>query len=164
MVEALRCSFNTGSQMPQSLIGLTAHIIFSTKGREPLIDAELKPHLFAYMATVIKDVGGKAVLINGMPDHVHVLTHLPATVSVSDVLRTVKANASRWVHETYPDRAAFGWQRGYAAFSVSASNVDDVRRYVADQEERHRTLSFQDEYRAFLRKHGIEFDERYVWD
>jgi hypothetical protein len=79
-------------------------------------------------------------------------------------LRHLKANASRWVHETYPDRQAFAWQRGYAAFGVSRSNVDDVRRYIADQEEHHKTVSFQDEYRAFLRKHGVEFDERYVWD
>lgn len=150
--------------MPQSLTRLTAHIIFSTKNREPLIDAGLKPHLFAYMATILNDLGGKAILINGMPDHVHVLTHVPPTAAVSDVLRSVKANASRWVHETYPDRPDFGWQRGYAAFSVSSSNIDDVRRYVADQEERHRTISFQDEYRAFLQKHGVAFDEQYVWD
>ena len=150
--------------MPQSLIVFIAHVIFSTKGREPFIDADLKPHLHAYMATILRDLGGKAVLINGMPDHVHVLTYVPATISISDLLRNLKANASRWVHETYPGRQAFGWQRGYAAFGVSRSNVDDVRRYIADQEEHHKTVSFQDEYRAFLRRHGMEFDERYVWD
>jgi putative transposase len=150
--------------MPQSLTFLAAHIIFSTKGREQLITAELKPHLYAYMAVVIKDLGGKAVLINGMPDHVHVLTHMPPKIATSDLLRDLKANSSRWVHENYPDQASFAWQRGYAAFSVSRSNLDDVRRYVQDQDEHHKTMSFQDEYRAFLNKHGIEFDEQYVWD
>ena len=150
--------------MPQSLTLLIAHLIFSTKGREPLIDAELKPHLHAYMAAVLRDMGGKAILINGMPDHVHVLTYVPPTVSISDLLRNLKANASRCVHKTYPGRRAFAWQRGYAAFSVNPGNVDDIRRYVADQEEHHKRVSFQDEYRAFLRKHNVPFDERYVWD
>ena len=150
--------------MPQSLTNLIVHIIFSTKHREPFIDVDLKPHLNAYMAVVIKDLGGKAIIINGMPDHTHLLTYVPATVSISDLLRTVKANSSRWVKETYPDRHAFAWQSGYAAFSVSPSNKDEVRRYIDGQEQHHKTMSFQDEYRAFLRKHGVEFDERYVWD
>jgi putative transposase len=150
--------------MPQSLTVLIVHLIFSTKGREPLIDAELEPHLHAYMAAVLKDMGGKAILINGMPDHIHVLTHFPPTVSVSDLLRNLKANASRRVHQTYPTRQSFAWQRGFAAFVVGPASVDDIRRYIANQEERHKTVSFQGEFRAFLRRRNVTFDERYMWD
>jgi REP element-mobilizing transposase RayT len=108
--------------------------------------------------------GARPLIVGGVADHVHVLTHLPKTLLVPDALRVLKTNSSRWVHERFPARAAFAWQAGYAAFSVSQSGVEDVRRYVADQEAHHRTLSFQDEYRAFLRRHAIEFDERYMWD
>lgn len=150
--------------MPQSLTNLLYHLVFSTKHREPLLDAGLKPRLFAYMGAIVGEMKGRPVLINGPADHLHALIYLPPTTSISDAIRVLKSNASKWVHETFPDRASFAWQSGYGAFSVSQSNLDDVHRYVADQEEHHKAVSFQDEYRAFLRKHGIAFDERYVWD
>ena len=92
------------------------------------------------------------------------LAYLAAPMSVPDAVRVLKANSSGWVHRTFPERKAFAWQAGYAAFTVSRSALDDVRRYIANQEEHHKTVSFQDEYRAFLRRHEVEFDERYVWD
>lgn len=115
------------------------------------------------MGGIVREVGGTALAINGPSDHVHALTLLRASVSVSDVLRTLKANSSKWVHDQWPDRRAFAWQTGYGAFTVSQSNVDAVRRYIADQEEHHKQVTFQDEFRAFLRRHGIAFDERYIW-
>ncbi|HEX8915647.1 MAG TPA: IS200/IS605 family transposase [Humisphaera sp.] len=150
--------------MPQSLTHCALHLIFSTKNREPLLTADLKPRLLEYMGAVWSEHCGRPILINGPTDHVHALVSLSSTCSIADAVRILKSNASKWVHETFPAHARFAWQSGYAAFSVSESSVADVRRYVADQEERHKTVTFQDEYRAFLRRHGVAFDERYVWD
>jgi putative transposase len=150
--------------MPQSITNFLVHLIFSTKNREPLIDAEIKDRLFTYMGAVWAQTGGKPILINGPADHVHVLASLSSTCTIADAVRVLKSNTSKWVHDTFPKRAAFGWQSGYAAFSVSLSASADVRKYVERQDEHHRTVTFQDEYRAFLARHGMAFDERYVWD
>jgi len=104
------------------------------------------------------------VLINGPRDHVHLLFVLPASVALSQFMQKIKANPSRWIHEQWPEQASFSWQTGYAAFSVSESNLGRVREYVARQEEHHRRLSFQEEVVAFLKKHGIEYDPRYVFE
>lgn len=116
------------------------------------------------MAGIVKNIGGKALLINGMPDHVHLLVSLPATLSITDAVRLIKTNSSRWVHQTWQTRRSFAWQTGYGAFSVSLSNKDAVYKYIAKQEWHHRKKSFQEEFLDFLKKHGIEYDERYVWD
>ena len=150
--------------MPQSLPSFLYHLIFSTKNRDPFITADIESKLHAYMAGVCTQVGGRPIVVNGMPDHVHVLTYLPPKVAVSDVLRDLKAWSSKWVHTTFPGNEAFAWQAGYAGFSVSKSNLEQVRDYIANQKDHHRAVSFQDEYLAFLRRHGIAFDERYVWD
>jgi putative transposase len=150
--------------MPQTFTNLVYHIVFSTKGREPFMDAELLQPLHAYLGGILLEMDARPVIVGGAADHVHVLAHLPKTLIIPDALRVLKTNSSRWVHERSPARAAFAWQAGYAAFSVSQSAVEDVRRYIADQEQHHRTVSFQDEYRAFLRRHEIAFDERYMWD
>ena len=150
--------------MAHTYVNLLVHVIFSTKDRRPHIDAELQSRLFAYMGGVLRDIGATPLIVNGMPDHVHQLVGLPSTRSIAEVIRVVKANSSKWVHEEFASRRDFGWQSGYAAFSVSQSNVDAVRQYVADQEEHHRTVSFQEEYVAFLKRHGIVYDERYVWE
>ena len=150
--------------MPQSLTNLLYHIIFSTKRREPYIDADLRPRLHDYLGGIINEARGRIVIVGGVADHVHVLAYLPAPMSVPDAVRVLKANSSGWVHRTFPDRQVFAWQSGYAAFTVSRSVMDDVRRYIANQEEHHRTVTFQDEYLAFLRRHEIPFDERYMWD
>jgi REP element-mobilizing transposase RayT len=150
--------------MPHTYTNVLAHIIFSTKDRQPHIDADLRSRLFAYMGGVLRDIGATPLIVNGMDDHAHQLVGVPATRSVSEVVRIVKANSSKWVHEEFPERSAFAWQSGYGAFSVSQSNVDLVRQYIAHQEEHHRTMSFQEEYVAFLKRHGIAYDERYVWE
>lgn len=150
--------------MPQSLTCLLYHIIFSTKRREPFIDDDLKPHLHAYLGGILHEIDGHPVAIGGVEDHVHVLAYLPKTMTIPDVLRTLKANSSGWVHRTCLDRQSFAWQSGYGIFTVSASALEDVRRYIGDQVEHHRETTFQEEYRSFLRRHAIEWDERYVWD
>ncbi len=150
--------------MAHSFANLLTHVIFSTKDRQPLIDAELKPRLFAYLGGIVHELGGVALLINGPADHVHALVKLPHTLAVADAMRVIKTNSSRWVHETWPARRAFAWQAGYGAFSVSPSHVEAVRAYIAGQEEHHRRVTFQEEFVEFLRRHGIEYDERYIWE
>jgi putative transposase len=150
--------------MPQSFSSLHSHIIFSTKHRERWIDPEMKPRLFAYLGGIVKDKGCVLSAAGGMPDHVHLLVSLSREVSVADLLRVVKANSSRWIHETYPQMGAFAWQEGYGVFSVSYSNIDNVKNYLANQEEHHRHRTFQEEFTAFLEKHHIPYDECYVFD
>lgn len=150
--------------MPQSLARLHVHLVFSTKGRRPVIDDEVREGLHGYMAVVLRNMGCPAVLINSVEDHVHVLFELARTVSVSEAVEEVKKSSSKWI-KTQGDRfAGFAWQAGYGAFAVSRSNVEVVREYIARQREHHRTVGFQEEYREFLRRHEVEFDERYVWD
>jgi REP element-mobilizing transposase RayT len=150
--------------MAHSFSKLLTHIIFSTKDRQPFLDDALKEDLFHYMGGVVRECDGAAEIINGPADHVHLLIRFPTTQSVADLLRVVKTNSSRWVHQTYPERRAFGWQTGYGAFSVSQSNAEQVREYIARQEEHHRRVTFQEEFVAFLKRHGIEYDERYIWE
>ncbi len=150
--------------MPHSFTNLLTHIVFSTKGRVPLIDQELKPQLLAYMGGILREIQGSALLINGTADHVHLLMRLPATVALANALRTLKTNSSRWVHERWPARADFAWQTGYGAFSVSQSNAATVLRYITNQEIHHRKASFQQEMLAYLRRNKIEYDERHMWE
>jgi putative transposase len=150
--------------MAHTLTNLIIHAVFSTKGRERAIDAELKERLMPYIGGIVAELQGKTLAGNAMPDHVHLLLRLPAIASLSDMMRVVKTNPSRWIHETWPNRRTFGWQTGYGAFSVSQSNVPAVSRYIADQEQLHKRISFQEEYVRFLKKNGIEFDERFIWE
>lgn len=149
--------------MPHTFTYLLTHVIFSTKDRKPYIDAELRPQLLAYMGGIVRELSGKALSINGTADHIHLLLWLPPTVSVTEVLRVLKTNSSRWVHEKWHSRRDFGWQVGYAAFSVSKSNLSTVVKYIANQEQHHRKMSFQEEFILYLRKHGIEYHEQNIW-
>jgi putative transposase len=148
--------------MPHTFTNLLTHLIFSTRERAPLIDADLKPKLHAYMGGIVRELKGRPLFINGTADHVHLLVVLPPAVSTSDALRLIKTNSSRWAHDVR--RKPFGWQTGYGAFSVSESNAQAVGRYIANQEAHHRRVSFQEEFVAFLRRHRMEFDERAIWD
>jgi REP element-mobilizing transposase RayT len=150
--------------MPQSFTCLHYHLVFSTKSREPLIDANLQERLFEYMGGVLRDQRGKLLAAGGMPDHVHLLVSLDKQRGISETIRDLKANSSRWAHETFANQAGFAWQTGYGAFAVSYSNLDVVRDYLARQSEHHPARSFQDEFLELLRRHHIEFDERYMWD
>lgn len=150
--------------MPQSLARLHIHLIFSTKNRERLISDDVRDSLHAYMATVLQTRGCSPVLINSVEDHVHILFDLARTVTVSSTVEAVKKASSKWIKTQSAAFASFAWQAGFGAFAVSESNVPAVRDYIAGQQEHHRKKSFQDEYRAFLVRHGVDFDERYVWD
>jgi putative transposase len=150
--------------MPQSLAKIYIHLIFSTKNREPLLRDEVRPDLHPYMGGILRDLDSVAVEINTEPDHCHALFLLSRTHSVSDVVGQLKRGSSAWLKTQGDAYAAFHWQNGYSAFSVSQSGVDDVCAYIRRQHEHHQRVSFQDELRAFLRRYEIEFDEHYVWD
>jgi len=150
--------------MAQSLACLHVHLVFSTKNRERLITNRIRDSLHAYMATVLQNLGCPPVLINSVEDHVHILFDLGRTVAVSETVEEVKKSSSKWIKTQGLELAKFAWQAGYGAFAVSESNVPTVCEYIRNQQEHHRVKSFQDEYRAFLERHRIAFDERYVWD
>jgi REP element-mobilizing transposase RayT len=148
--------------MPDSYTNLLYHIVFSTKDRHPLITDVHQSRLYEYIGGTISGLGGISLGINGTEDHVHVLAKLRPDKAVSDVLRDLKANASGWMHDVFPELKDFSWQRGYGAFTVSASNVAKVQNYIARQKEHHEKQSFSYEFIEFLKANGVEFDERYI--
>ena len=151
--------------MPQSLARVVLHVVVSTKNRVPFLkDRELRARLHAYMAGVLQKIGCEPILINGAEDHVHILCNLSRTITIAGLVEEAKTSPSKWMKEQGPAYRDFFWQGGYGSFSVSQSNVEQVRAYIAAQEEHHRKVSFQDEFRVLCRKHEIEIDERYVWD
>ncbi|MEQ2009554.1 MAG: IS200/IS605 family transposase [Limisphaerales bacterium] len=150
--------------MAHTYTNLLAHIIFSTKDRAPSLDADLKARLFPYMGGIIRELGSTALIINGPADHVHILVSLSPKLGVSELVGKLKANSSGWVHREFPSRRTFAWQTGFAAFSVSQSVRQSVHDYIANQEEHHRSVTFQEELLAFYRRHEIQFDPRYVFD
>jgi putative transposase len=150
--------------MPHTYTCLHYHCVFSTLGRRNLISADLQPRLCAYLGGVVKNIKGFPVKIGGAADHVHALVTLAADVAVAAAVRDVKSNSSRWIHQTFPAMSGFAWQEGYGAFTVSRSNLDAAARYVAAQQEHHRQMTFQQEFIALLKRHGIDYDERYIWD
>jgi REP element-mobilizing transposase RayT len=149
--------------MPHSYVNLIYHIVFSTKDRRPAITDDYQPRLYEYIGGIIRTQGGVALAINGMADHVHVLAKLRQDKALSDMIRDFKANASGWMHEIFPEQKDFAWQNGYGAFTVSASQVDEVSKYIANQKLHHQKRSFNDEFTAFLKVNEIGFDERYLW-
>jgi REP-associated tyrosine transposase len=148
--------------MSDSYTNLLYHIVFSTKDRRPLITPEYEFRLYDYIGGTLRRTGGISLELNGTEDHIHLLAKLRPDRALPDVLRDLKANATGWMHEVFPSLENFSWQRGYGAFTVSQSNVEDVRRYIAKQKEHHRMVSFRDEFIQFLRANGIEYDERFV--
>ena len=149
--------------MPRSYTNFIYHIVFSTKDRRPLITAERQERLYEYIGGIVRGLGGILLAINGIPDHVHLLVKLRPDRVVSDVLRDLKSNSSGWMHEVFPDAADFSWQNGYGAFTVSASQIDGVKKYIADQQRHHSQQSFENEFVALLEKHEIDFDRKYLW-
>jgi REP element-mobilizing transposase RayT len=137
------------------------HIIFSTKAREKRISKELQPKLWSYMAGICRNLNIAALAIGGIEDHVHALVELLPSMSVSKAVNLLKSNSSRWMNER---RNRFAWQEGFGAFSVSASDISAVKRYVLNQAAHHRKMTFEQEFIAFLRKHNIQFDAKYVLD
>jgi putative transposase len=150
--------------MSQSLVKNLVHLVYSTKHRERLILKEHRDALCAYQAGIFKAWESPALVIGGMEDHVHALFALSKNHPLKKLVEEVKKGSSKWMKSDGPRAAAFSWQAGYAAFSVSQSSVEAVQQYIERQEEHHRKMSFQDELRTLFQRHGIGFDERYVWD
>ncbi|MCF6312786.1 MAG: IS200/IS605 family transposase [Verrucomicrobiales bacterium] len=150
--------------MPQSLAKNLIHLVFSTKNRAPILIDDIRSPLHAYTATVFKNLNSPTLAINSVEDHIHILFMLHRTIPLSKAVEDIKKSSSKWLKTQSPALTTFSWQTGYGAFSVSESNVDAVKRYIANQADHHRKVSFQDELRSFLTKHHITFDERYLWD
>ena len=150
--------------MPQSLAMVLVHVIFSTKDRVPCFTKTVRPDLNAYLAGILRNLNGMPVEVNGVADHVHILCRLARTVSIAEVVEQVKKGSSKWLKPKAKAMRNFHWQGGYGAFSVSPSKAAQVRQYILDQEDHHRKVTFQEEFRAFLERHDIPYDERYVWD
>ena len=148
--------------MASSYTNLLYHLIFSTKDRQALITDVYQDRLYDYIGGTIRGLGGISLELNGTEDHVHVLAKLRPDRALSDVLRKLKANATGWMNDVFPEVKDFSWQRGYGAFTVSQSNVEEVRNYLRRQKEHHAMTSFRGEFIQFLKANGIEYDERYV--
>ena len=145
-----------------SYTSLFYHIVFSTKDRRALLRDDTLQRTCQYMGGIARKLDGQLLLADGMPDHVHLAAEIHPSLAVASFIGRVKANASGWIHETFPDLRDFQWQDGYAAFSVSPSVLPAVKEYILRQAQHHKTVSFEEELVALLRKHGIEYDERYV--
>ena len=153
------------NRMPQSLLAVYLHFVFSTKDRHPfLTDLILRSEMHSMLGGISNQHRCIPILIGGVEDHVHILARLSRTTTQSDWVKELKRASSIWIKERELGMRDFSWQNGYGVFSVSVSNLDSVRDYIARQEEHHRKTTFQDELRSFYRKHRVEFDERYVWD
>jgi REP element-mobilizing transposase RayT len=150
--------------MGQSLVKNYVHITFSTKNRMPIIIDEIAEELYSYIAGICKNLECYPIKVGGFYDHIHILTSLSKKIALMDLLEKVKANSSKWIKTKSDDLKKFYWQNGYGVFSVHPYEVDKVIEYIENQKEHHRKKTFQDEYRAFLKKYKVEFDEKYVWD
>ena len=150
--------------MPQSLSQLYVHLIFSTKHREPTLLSPVREALHAYLAAVLHNQDSPALKVGGMSNHVHALFRLSKNLALAKIVEEVKTSSSKWLKTQGRALANFHWQSGYGAFSVSESSVARVRTYIERQQEHHRKITFQEEFRALCRKHGVQIDERYAWD
>ena len=156
---------NTYNTMPQSLSAVYIHLVFSTKERRPFLrDKVLRESLHAYLGAVSKQLECPPLKVGGVEDHVHLLCRFGRTITQAEWVKELKRVSNLWLKEQGRDYLDFHWQGGYADFSVSQSKLQEVITYIAEQEEHHKKMSFQDELRALLRKHNMEWDERYVWD
>jgi REP element-mobilizing transposase RayT len=147
-----------------SFTQLTYHIVFATKYRHPSISANIRERLYEYIGGTIRSKKGSLIEIGGVADHVHLLTHFSASIAVADAVRDIKANSSRWINEQSETKRSFEWQKGYGAFTVSYSRIPKIRGYIQKQEEHHKTVTFQDEYTDFLKRHNIEFRPEYLFE
>jgi len=146
-----------------SYISSYFHCVFSTKERRPFIKPELRERLWPFLGGIARQNKMKAIEIGGVEDHVHILLSLPSTMAISKALQLIKGGSSKWIHETVPKHREFAWQDEYGAFSVNVSQLDKTIEYIKGQETHHRKMTFQEEFLVLLKKHRIEYDERYLW-
>ncbi len=150
--------------MSHSFISQLMHCVFSTKERRPMITPELQPRLFQYIGGIARENKIKLLSAGGVNDHVHLLVSMPSTISISKAMQLIKGGSSKWIHETFPEHRLFEWQEGYGAFSIGIGDVERTVSYINNQAEHHGKMDFKTEFLAFLKKHGIEYDERYIFD
>jgi|SRR5262249_22467110 len=150
--------------MPQSLSSILIHLVFSTKNREPFITPTVEAELHPYMASIFRGLNSPSLIIDGTADHVHALFALGRTIAIADLVEEVKTGSSKWIKTKGREFRNFHWQRGYGALSIGQSNVAELKRYIKNQKQHHRKMNFQEEFRKFLKRYEIDFDERYVWD
>jgi putative transposase len=151
--------------MSQSLSKMWTHLIFSTKERYPFLsDKGIRAELHAYMAATLRKQDRPTLLVGGAADHIHALFVLSKNHSIAEIVYEVKRSSSKWIKTQGAGYKKFYWQSGYGAFSVSQSHVEQVRKYIAGQERHHRKVTFEDEFRKFLRRYEVDYDERYMWD
>lgn len=149
--------------MAHSYVSALYHCVFSTKERQKTITEDLQQRLWPYMGGIVRENKMRALAIGGIEDHMHLLLSMPSTLSIAKAMQLIKGGSSKWVHDTFSEHRSFEWQEGYGAFSIGISQVADTKAYIANQREHHRTKTFQEEFIAFLERHGIEYDPRYVW-
>lgn len=149
--------------MANTYVALYYHLVFSTKDRIAYLTPQIEQRVWSYLGGVAKKHGVFPQQIGGCDDHIHALVSVPASLSISQIVQCLKGDSSRWIHETFPELKEFAWQQGYGAFTVSKSLLPAVTQYILEQRLHHAHGDFQDEFRALLAKHGVEFDERYLW-
>lgn len=151
--------------MSQSLSNIIVHIVFSTKDRQPLLaDSDIRSQMHSQLGGTSKTLNCPPIIVGGVEDHIHLLARQSRTITMSDWVKELKRVTSIWIKQKGQQFNTFSWQAGYGAFSVSQSQIGVVRNYIQNQEEHHKKIDFKTELRAFFKRHGVEFDERYVWD
>lgn len=150
--------------MPQSLVRNYLHITFSTKNRVALIDEPIQDELYKYLGGICKNNECNPIIVGGHYDHIHILCLLSQKIALMRLIEEIKSHSSKWIKTKGVNYANFYWQNGYGSFSVNPAEIDVVRKYILHQGEHHKKVAFQEEYRAFLKKYNVEYDERYVWD
>ncbi len=149
--------------MGHSYISALFHCVFGTKGRKRQISEDLQSRLWPFIGGIARENGMKALVVGGVDDHAHVLLSLPATVAVAKAIQIIKGGSSKWIRDTFPQHGDFCWQEGYGAFSIGTSQTERTIAYIQSQKEHHRTKTFQEEFVSFLKRHGIQYDERFIW-
>ena len=150
--------------MPQSLVKILVHVVFSTKNRADLILPGVENNLYGYINGIVENNKSKLILANGTTNHIHLLVSLGKTIDISELVGDIKRDSSKWIKAKSKNFENFHWQEGYGAFSIGQSQVPDVLKYITNQKEHHQKKDFRDEFRALLRKYEVEYDERYIWD
>jgi putative transposase len=150
--------------MASTLTNLLYHIVFTTRKKQDFIIPALSVELYPYIGGIIREDKGKLLKIGGILNHVHILARFSASISVSEMMRRIKGSTSKWVNESSRSTQHFSWQRGYGAFSVSESAVENVISYIGNQDEHHKKITFEEEFLLLLQKHKISYDEKYIWD
>jgi REP element-mobilizing transposase RayT len=148
-------------RMPHTYSNINLHVIYGVKDRRNALYADMRPRLLDMLSGILTNIGVQTIEANAVDDHAHALIRIKPSHAPSDVLMKLKSNSSRWIHDTFPQLRLFQWQGGFSAFSVSASQVAEVAKYIRDQEKHHRRISYEEELRRFLEKHGIDFDPRH---